>query len=288
MPQMQYWARVRAGMDCPLRRGAWYRVVELTPGDTVLEVNSRLLRIPRAFLQILPRRPCAVGAAAPCSRLRGRTHPGGPSKCSRGDRSLAGWRAPARLRCAPSPRRSACERELRLARLARSGARPPPRHPLPGFAPMAHDLRHPLLEPAALLLIPRVLYRREVTLHLTSLVAIHLLQFQLVILSLGDELLHPVLVGRTRGQLGVQRLIDLPLARPDRLSLSFETLLGRLQLGALVIAQPQRRAHVLVPALADLLPQLLRLGAVRRCRGRVRGLLRDERKRRCEHQDPCE
>src|SRR3989475_9472102 len=57
MPQVQYWARVRAGMDCPLRRGAWYRVVDLTPGDTVLEVNSRLLRVPRAFLQILPLRP---------------------------------------------------------------------------------------------------------------------------------------------------------------------------------------------------------------------------------------
>ncbi len=56
MPQVQYWARVRAGMDCPLRRGAWYRVVELTAGDTVLEVNSRLLRVPRAFLQILPLR----------------------------------------------------------------------------------------------------------------------------------------------------------------------------------------------------------------------------------------
>jgi hypothetical protein len=57
MFKMQYWARVRAGMDCPLRRGAWYRVVELTPGETVLEVNSRLLRVPRAFLQILPLRP---------------------------------------------------------------------------------------------------------------------------------------------------------------------------------------------------------------------------------------
>src|SRR5213080_4052187 len=57
MPLVQYWARVRAGMDCPLRRRAWYRVVELSTGDTVLEVNSRLLRVPRAFLQILPLRP---------------------------------------------------------------------------------------------------------------------------------------------------------------------------------------------------------------------------------------
>ncbi len=57
MAHVQYWARVRAGMDCPLRRGAWYRVLELTSGDTVLEVNRRLLRVPRAFLQILPLRP---------------------------------------------------------------------------------------------------------------------------------------------------------------------------------------------------------------------------------------
>ena len=57
MPHVQYWARVRAGMDCPLRRGAWYRVVELTTEETVLEVNRRLLRVPRTFLQILPLRP---------------------------------------------------------------------------------------------------------------------------------------------------------------------------------------------------------------------------------------
>jgi len=57
MPQEQYWARVRAGTDCPLRRGAWYRVVELTPAETVLDVNHRLFRVPRVFLQILPLRP---------------------------------------------------------------------------------------------------------------------------------------------------------------------------------------------------------------------------------------
>ncbi len=57
MPQVQYWARVRAGMDCPLRRGAWYRVVQLTPEQAVVEVNHRLLGVPRTFLQILPLRP---------------------------------------------------------------------------------------------------------------------------------------------------------------------------------------------------------------------------------------
>ena len=57
MPRVQHWARVRAGMDCPLRRGAWYRVVQLSLEDAVVEVNHRLLRVPRAFLQILPLRP---------------------------------------------------------------------------------------------------------------------------------------------------------------------------------------------------------------------------------------
>lgn len=57
MPQVQYWARVRALVDCPLRRGAWYRVVDLTPVEAFLDVNHRLLHIPRAFVQILPLRP---------------------------------------------------------------------------------------------------------------------------------------------------------------------------------------------------------------------------------------
>src|SRR5439155_26305236 len=35
----------------------WYRVVDPTSADTVLDVNRRLLRVPRAFLQILPLRP---------------------------------------------------------------------------------------------------------------------------------------------------------------------------------------------------------------------------------------
>src|SRR5256886_17366417 len=59
MPHEQYWARVRAGQDCPLRQGAWYRVVELTPVEAIVDVNHRLLPIPRAFVQVLPLRPPA-------------------------------------------------------------------------------------------------------------------------------------------------------------------------------------------------------------------------------------
>jgi len=57
MPQAQYWARVRARAECPLRRGAWYRVVDLTPVEAFVDVNHRLLHIPRAFVQVLPLRP---------------------------------------------------------------------------------------------------------------------------------------------------------------------------------------------------------------------------------------
>ena len=59
MPHVQYWARVRADQDCPLRRGAWYRVVDLTPVEAIVDVNHRLLHIPRAFVQVLPLRPPA-------------------------------------------------------------------------------------------------------------------------------------------------------------------------------------------------------------------------------------
>jgi hypothetical protein len=57
MPQLQPWARVRAQTTYPLRRGAWYRVVGLTPLDAILEVRDERLSVPRAFLQIVPMRP---------------------------------------------------------------------------------------------------------------------------------------------------------------------------------------------------------------------------------------
>ncbi len=57
MAQSHCWARVRARTNAPLRRGAWYRVVELDGRDVVLEVNRRLLKFSRALLQVLPIRP---------------------------------------------------------------------------------------------------------------------------------------------------------------------------------------------------------------------------------------
>lgn len=57
MPQLEQWARMRARTTCPVRRGAWYRVVQLTPTEAVLDVNRQPFAVPRPFLQILPIRP---------------------------------------------------------------------------------------------------------------------------------------------------------------------------------------------------------------------------------------
>src|SRR3989442_11596279 len=72
MNQVQQWARLRARATCPLRRGAWYRVVQLTDAEAILDVNGRPLSVPRAFLQVLPIRP-RMWSVVP--RLRGAVTP---------------------------------------------------------------------------------------------------------------------------------------------------------------------------------------------------------------------
>jgi hypothetical protein len=51
------WARLRADASVPLRRGAWYRVLRVTPSDAILDVNQRPINVPRPALQIAPRAP---------------------------------------------------------------------------------------------------------------------------------------------------------------------------------------------------------------------------------------
>jgi hypothetical protein len=51
------WARIRSEDAGHLRRGAWYRVVRLTPQDAVLDVNGALTTYPRPSLEILPTPP---------------------------------------------------------------------------------------------------------------------------------------------------------------------------------------------------------------------------------------
>lgn len=57
MPHLEQWARIRVRPHPPLRRGAWYRVVQLSPLEVTLDVNRRPLTVPRAFVQVLPVRP---------------------------------------------------------------------------------------------------------------------------------------------------------------------------------------------------------------------------------------
>jgi hypothetical protein len=47
MPQIEHWARTRVRTCRDLRRGAWYRVSRATPVEGVLEVNRRLVTVPR-------------------------------------------------------------------------------------------------------------------------------------------------------------------------------------------------------------------------------------------------
>jgi LSD1 subclass zinc finger protein len=51
------WARIRPSETGHLRRGAWYRVIRLTPQEAVLDVNGTLTAFPRPSLEILPTRP---------------------------------------------------------------------------------------------------------------------------------------------------------------------------------------------------------------------------------------
>lgn len=51
------WARLRSTEAATLRRGAWYRVVKLTPQEAVLDVNGKPTPFPRPSLEILPERP---------------------------------------------------------------------------------------------------------------------------------------------------------------------------------------------------------------------------------------
>src|SRR2546426_8772839 len=51
------WARLRSDASVPLRRGAWYRVLRVTASDAVLDVNKRVVNVPRAALQMTGRAP---------------------------------------------------------------------------------------------------------------------------------------------------------------------------------------------------------------------------------------
>ena len=51
------WARLRPAQVARLRRGAWYRVVRVTPLEAVLDVNGTLTAFPRPSLEIVTAPP---------------------------------------------------------------------------------------------------------------------------------------------------------------------------------------------------------------------------------------
>src|SRR5438034_9505280 len=56
-PQQQTWARLRADYGCPLRRGAWYRVVSISPLEAVVDVDQKPVLLPREYVEIVASRP---------------------------------------------------------------------------------------------------------------------------------------------------------------------------------------------------------------------------------------
>ncbi len=55
--QHQTWARLRSDYGCPLRRGAWYRVLSVSPLEAVVDVDKKPVLLPREYVEIVASRP---------------------------------------------------------------------------------------------------------------------------------------------------------------------------------------------------------------------------------------
>src|ERR1041384_2183728 len=47
------WARLQGEYPCPLRRGAWYRIVNALGLEVVVDVNKKPVRVPRRHLELV-------------------------------------------------------------------------------------------------------------------------------------------------------------------------------------------------------------------------------------------
>jgi hypothetical protein len=56
LPDTQ-WARLQVDVHCRLRRGAWYRVADLTSGEARLDVNREQVPVARGSLKIVSTPP---------------------------------------------------------------------------------------------------------------------------------------------------------------------------------------------------------------------------------------
>ncbi|HMH82537.1 MAG TPA: hypothetical protein VK531_06670 [Gemmatimonadales bacterium] len=54
MPAAFQWARLKADVNVPLRQGAWYRILKLTPADAVVDVKGKPVSVPRGQVQLSP------------------------------------------------------------------------------------------------------------------------------------------------------------------------------------------------------------------------------------------
>ena len=54
------WARLVVDVQCPLRRGVWYRVLSSGPEETVVVVQNHTVIVPHDYLEIV-RRPYLTG-----------------------------------------------------------------------------------------------------------------------------------------------------------------------------------------------------------------------------------
>ena len=66
MPALQ-WARVNADLNLRLRRGAWYRVLELHALEAVLDVRGGRVTVPRPFLEIVGTPPRPLDGDSDCN-----------------------------------------------------------------------------------------------------------------------------------------------------------------------------------------------------------------------------
>ena len=56
MPGLR-WGRLQLDVDCNLRRGAWYRVVDVQGMELVVDVNQRSLQVPRFVMEVVSTPP---------------------------------------------------------------------------------------------------------------------------------------------------------------------------------------------------------------------------------------
>lgn len=105
------WARLQVELNCRLRRGAWYRVADLSPEEALLDVNRRQVPVPRASLKF-------VSAPPQYWTIVVRPHGARSLPALWGDKYAVcpGCRNRAQLKGAPqSMRCPRCERTFRVA-----------------------------------------------------------------------------------------------------------------------------------------------------------------------------